>query len=146
MSTSSTWPKLLPPLGILLGLALTGAAGAVWWNGSSGVAGGDGGLGELVAVVQAARSEADAALSGRPQAFEALAASRAAIASTRSGLAGNEGASAAARRLAVDTALWQRIEGSLDSLLASRERLAELETARAELLALAPELLVAASS
>ncbi|HJR69294.1 MAG TPA: hypothetical protein VKA43_04585, partial [Gammaproteobacteria bacterium] len=78
MSTSSTWPKLLPPLGILLALALTGAAGAVWWNDSSS-SGGDGGLGELVAVVQAARSEANAALSGRPQAFEALAASRAAI-------------------------------------------------------------------
>ena len=82
MSTSSTWPKLLPPLGVLLALALVGAAGAVWWNGCDSSAG-DGGLGELVAVVQAARSEADAALSGRPEGFEALAASRAAIASVR---------------------------------------------------------------
>jgi len=145
MSTSSTWPKLLPPLGILLALALTGAAGAVWWNGS-GSSGDDGGLGELVAVVQAARSETDAALSGRPKAFEALAASRAVVASVRGALVGNEGASAAARRLGADATLWQRIERSLDAVLASRDRLAELETARAELLGLAPELLVAASN
>jgi twitching motility protein PilJ len=145
MSTSSTWPKLLPPLGILLALALAGAAGAVWWNGSDSSAG-DGGLGELVAVVQAARSEADAALSGRPEGFDALAASRAAIESVRGSLARNEGASAAARRLGADAALWKRIEGNLDSVLASRDRLAELETARAELLKLAPDLLAGAGN
>jgi twitching motility protein PilJ len=145
MSTSSTWPKLLPPLGILLALALMAAAGAVWWNGSS-ASGGDGGLGELVALVQAARSEATAALSGRPEAFEALTASRATIASLRSALAGNENASAAARRLGADEALWQRIERSLDGLLAAREPLAELEAARTDVIDLAPELLAAAGN
>jgi twitching motility protein PilJ len=145
MSTSSTWPKLLPPLGILLALALMAAAGAVWWNGS-GSSAGDGGLGELVAVVQAARGEADAALSGRPEAFAALAASRASIASVRAALSGNEGVSAAARRLSGDEALWQRIERNLDGVLASRERLAELEAARAELIKLGPELLAAAGN
>jgi twitching motility protein PilJ len=136
---------LLPPLGILLALALMAAAGAVWWNGAS-ASGGDGGLGELVAVVQAARSEATAALSGRPEAFEALTASRATIASLRSALAGNENANAAARRLGADEALWQRIERSLDGLLASREPLAELEAARADVIDLAPELLAAAGN
>ena len=145
MSTSSTWPKLLPPLGILLALALLGAAGAVWWNGSS-TAGGSGGLGELVAVVQAARSEARAALSGKAKAFDALVASRAVVTSARSRLAADETASAAARRLGADAALWQRIERSLDSLLASRASLDELDAARAEVLALAPDLLAAAGN
>jgi twitching motility protein PilJ len=145
MSTSSTWPKLLPPLGILLALALMSAAGAVWWNGS-GSSAGDGGLGELVAVVQAARVEADAALSGRPEAYGALAASRTSITSLRGALAADESASVAARRLGGDETLWQRIERSLDSLLASRERLAELEAARADLIKLGPELLAAAGN
>ena len=133
MSNGGTWPKLLPPLGIALALALLAAGGAVWWNGGGATAA-DGGLGELVAVTQAARSEAHAALSGRAAAFDSLATSRAAIASARSALARDEAVSAAARRLGADAALWERVEGGLDKVLGARRQLAELETARADLL------------
>lgn len=34
MTKASPWPKLLPPLGIALAVALLAAAGSVWWNGS----------------------------------------------------------------------------------------------------------------
>ena len=63
MIKSSPWPKLLPPLGVVLAGVLLAAAGVVWWNGSAPPAS-DGGLGELVATAQAARAEARAALAG----------------------------------------------------------------------------------
>ena len=103
-------------------------------------------MGELIAITQAARTEANAAILGAAASFDAVADSRASIPTLRSAVAGNEAASADARRLAGDSALWQRIERNLDSVLESRARLAELEAARAEVLALAPQLLVAAGN
>ncbi len=145
--TSSPWPKMLPSLGILLAIALLAAAGSVWWTGSgTSTVVSDGGLGELIAVTQAARTEANAAILGAAPSFDSLAESRAAITRLRGTVAANQGASADARRLADDTALWQRIEGNLDSVIASRERLAELESARATVVELAPQLLVAAGN
>jgi twitching motility protein PilJ len=146
MTKASPWPKLLTPLGIALAVALLAAAGSVWWNGGGTTMVNDGGLGELIALTQAARAEANAAVQGDAAAFEELAANRASITSLRGAVAANEAASADARRLAGDAALWQRIEGNLDTVLRSRERLAELEKARAELSELAPQLLVAASN
>jgi len=64
MTKSSPWPKLLTPLGILLAVALLGAAGSVWWNGGGTTMVNDGGLGELIALTQAARSDANAAVQG----------------------------------------------------------------------------------
>jgi len=146
MTKSSPWPKLLAPLGILLAAALLAAAGSVWWSGSGTTMVNDGGLGELIAVTQAARAEANAAVQGSTESFESLAADRTSMTNLRAAVASNEAASADARQLAGDSALWQRIETSLDTVLESREALAELEKARAEISQLGPELLVAASN
>src|SRR5262245_62295328 len=146
MKKSSPWPKLLTPLGVMLAVSLLAAAGSVWWSGSGTTMVNDGGLGELIAVTQATRAEANAAAQGDAEAFEALAADRASMASLRAALAANEAASADARRLASDSALWQRIESNLDIVLDSREELAELEEARGEISELARGLLVAASN
>ena len=146
MTKTSPWPKMLPPLGIALAIALLAAAGSVWWTGSGTTTVSDGGLGELIAVTQAARTEARSALLGEGASFDALAESRAAITRLRATVADNEAASADARRLAGDSALWQRVERNLDGVLEARGPLAELATARAELLDLAPQLLVTASN
>ena len=141
MTKSSPWPKLLTPLGILLAIALLAAASSVWWTGSGTTTVSDGGLGELIAVTQAARAEATSAVAGEAAAFEALAASRATIASLRSTVGANQAASVDARRLVGDAALWQRIDGNLDAVLGARDPLAKLAAARAELIALSPQLL-----
>jgi twitching motility protein PilJ len=147
MNTSNVWPKMLPSLGILLAIALLAAAGSVWWSGSGTITVSDGGLGELIAVTQAARTEANAAiLGGADSAFDSVAESGTAIARLRASVAGNAAASADARQLANDGALWQRIERNLASVVESRERLAQLQAARAEVLELAPQLLVAAGN
>ena len=141
MTKATPWPKLLAPLGILLAIALLAAAGSVWWTGSGTTTVNDGGLGELIAVTQAARAEAASAVSGEAASFDALTASRAAIASLRSAVGANEAASVDARRLASDAALWQRIDRNLDGVLAARTPLAAVAAARAELRELAPQLL-----
>jgi twitching motility protein PilJ len=146
MTKSSPWPKMLPALGIALALALLAAAGSVWWSGSGTTTVNDGGLGELIAVTQAARAESNAAVQGDASSFDALAASRATITRLRNSVAANAAASADARRLAADAALWERIETNLDAILASRDGLAELEKARADILALAPLLLAGVSN
>jgi twitching motility protein PilJ len=137
---------MLPPLGILLAIALLAAAGSVWWSGSGTTTVSDGGLGELIAVAQAARAEANAALQGDAASFDALAASRTAITNLRGAVSSNEAASADARRLGSDSALWQRIESNLDTVIAARERLADLTAARTDLVELAPQLLLAAGN
>jgi twitching motility protein PilJ len=137
---------MLPLLGILLAIALLAAAGSVWWSGSGTATVSDAGLGELIAVTQAARTEANAALQGSAASFDSLAESRAALTGLRESVASHESASADARRLAGDSALWQRIERNLDSVLESRPRLAEIEAARSEVLELGPQLLVAATN
>ena len=146
MTKSSPWPKLLTPLGILLAVALLGAAGSVWWNGGGTTLVNDGGLGELMAVTQAARAEANAAVLGDAASFDALEADRASMTGLRGAVADNEAESADARALAGDSALWQRIEKNLDTVLESRERLAELEKARGEIAELGPKLLAAAAN
>jgi hypothetical protein len=97
-------------------------------------------------TAKAVAAEANAAVLGSAESFESLTADRASMTSLRGAVAANEAASADARRLASDSALWQRIETNLDKVLASREALAELEKARAEISQLGPELLVAASN
>ena len=146
MTRTSPWPKMLPSLGIALAIALLAAAGSVWWSGSGTATVNDGGLGELIAVTQAARSEARAAAQGNAASFDALAAMRATIAELGSAVGANAAASSDARRLASDSGVWRRIDGSLAGVLESRGRLAELENARAETLELGPQLLVAATT
>jgi twitching motility protein PilJ len=125
---------------------LLGAAGAVWWSGGGTTTVNDGGLGELIAVAQAARAESAAAVRGEAAAFDALEASRRAITSLRTAVAADTAASADARRLASDSAVWQRIEGSLDTIIESRATVAEVGEARAEIAELAPQLLLTASN
>jgi len=139
---SGPWPKLLPPLGIMLAVVLLAAAGAVWWTGAAAPAS-DAGMGELVALTQATRSQTRAALVGGAEQFDSLAARRAELASMRTALANNAAASDSARRLAGDTAAWQPLEGSLDGLISARDRLLALNKARADVLDLAPRLLIA---
>jgi twitching motility protein PilJ len=141
MIKSSPWPRLLPPLGFALAIVLLAAAAAVWRSGASGPAS-DGGLGEVVATVQATRVATRAALTGGAEQFDALAARRAELARLRTTVAGNQAAAPAARRIADDTGLWQPLDSSLDALVGARERLLGLKAARAALLELAPRLLV----
>jgi twitching motility protein PilJ len=140
MTKSSPWPKLLPPLGIALAVALLAAAGSVWWSGSGTTNVSDGGLGELIAVTQAARTEASSAILGADASFADVEASRSTITTLRGAVAANESASADARRLASDPALWQRIERNLDIVVESRAKLADLVAARAEVAELGPQL------
>src|SRR5262245_7153531 len=109
---SGPWPRLLPPLGIALAVVLLGAAGAVWWTGAAAPSS-DAGMGELVALTQAARSQTRAALAGGAEQFNALAARRREVGTLRAALASNTAATDDARRLAGDTAVWQPLEGSL---------------------------------
>ena len=139
---SGPWPKFLPPLGIALATVLLAAAGAVWWTGAAAPAN-DAGLGELVALTQATRAQTRMVLAGGAEQFDALAARRAELAGMRTTLANNMAGSDSARRLAADTAIWQPIEDSLESVIGARERVLALNKARAELLDLAPRLLVA---
>jgi twitching motility protein PilJ len=143
---TSPWPKMLPSLGIALAIALLGAAGAVWWSGGGTTIVNDGGLGELIAVTQAARAESAAAVRGEGAAFDALEASRRAITSLRTAVGADTAASADARALASDSSVWQRIEASLDTIIESRATVTELAQARGEIAELAPQLLLAASN
>jgi twitching motility protein PilJ len=137
---------MLPSLGIALAVALLGAAGAVWWSGGGTTTVNDGGLGELIAVTQAARAESAAAMRGEGAAFDALDGSRRAITTLRAAVGADAAASADARRLASDAAVWQPIEASLDTIIESRATVAELDQARAEIAELAPQLLLGASN
>jgi twitching motility protein PilJ len=138
---AASWPKLLPLLGLALAVVLVAAAGVAWRAGSSAPAG-DAGMGELVALAQATRSQTRAALTGGAEQFDALAARRTEIAGMRTAIANNAAAPDAARRLAGDASLWQPFEGSLDALVGARERLLAFGKARTDLLDLAPRLLV----
>ena len=127
----SPWPKVLPPLAIVVAILVLGAAAALWLGGRSG--GGDSGVGRLIATTQAARADARGALGGDAEAFDRLAASRAEIARLRSGSAGSfSGASA-----------WTALDTGLSALGGTRETLLELHAARGRLRELAPELLAA---
>ncbi len=139
---SGPWPKFLPPLGIALAMVLLVAAGAVWWTGTA-VPASDAGMGELVALTQATRAQTRGVLAGGAEQFDAIAARRTELANMRTALANNTAAGDAARRLAGDTATWQPIEDSLESVVGARERVLALNKARADLLDLAPRLLVA---
>jgi twitching motility protein PilJ len=140
MVKSSPWPKLLPPLGVLLAIVLVAAAGSLWL-GERRDAATDGGLGELVALTQAARAQARSALAGEAADFDALEQSRSELSELRAALAANDAASPAARRLAADAALWQTLDGPLEELGGVRDTLADVRAARERLVELAPELL-----
>jgi twitching motility protein PilJ len=138
MIKSSPWPKLLPPLGVVLAIVLVAAAAVLWWNGEPAA---DGGLGQIVALTQAARADARSALGGDKAAFDALAAANADSKRLRAALASASGADAAARAFAADAAAWRGVDENLARLLGAREMLLEVHTAREHMLELAPRLL-----
>ncbi len=140
MVKSSPWPKLLPPLGVILAVVLAAAVGLLWFFGGGAAAGG---AGRLVAVTQGARSDAHAAVGGDAAAFDALSRDRTEIASLRSNLAASETASPAERRLASDADAWRKVDTAFDGVIAARDEIVELRGAREQLADLAPKLLAA---
>jgi len=135
MIRQSPWPKLLPPLAIALAVVLAAAAVAQLFSRGGG---GDAGYGEVVALAQAARSQAQAVLDGDAAQFDTLAATRNDLVRLRNAAAESAGATP----LASDPA-WRTVDASLERLLSSRDELLALHAARERLLALAPQLLAA---
>jgi twitching motility protein PilJ len=135
MIKSSPWPKLLPPLAIVLAAVLVVAAGVLWLGEPSGD-GTDGELGKLMAVAQAVRADARGALAGDTEAFGRLADGAEEVARLRKSLGAND-------RVAglVNGGNWQRLESEIAKLGAAREVLLELHAARERLLELAPQML-----
>ncbi|HEY8520509.1 MAG TPA: methyl-accepting chemotaxis protein [Gammaproteobacteria bacterium] len=140
MQTSSSWHKLLPPLGVVLALTLAAAAGVLWLA-SSPAGSRDAEVGRLVAEAQAARLAARAAVAGEAGAFEAAADSRSRIEAQRASLASAELSSAARALVASDA--WQAVDSALVLLTDGRATLEGVHGARARLAELAPELLEA---
>ena len=143
MVKSSPWPKLLPPLGVVLAIILAATA-AVLWLSSGGDD--DGELGRLMAVTQAARSQARAALFGDAQSFDMLTRSRDELNQLRQSIAANPDVSATARRLASDATVWDNIGANLDEMIAARPMLFDIQAVRERLVDLAPDLLAATAN
>src|SRR5262245_41288559 len=113
MVKSSPWPKLLPPLGIVLALLLIATAASVWLGGGPvGGAPTDGSVSRLIALTQATRAQLRAAVGGDASSFDQLAQGRTELAQLRESAAGDPGAPAAARRLAADPA-WSDVTANL---------------------------------
>jgi twitching motility protein PilJ len=144
MIKSSPWPKLLPPLAIALAAILVVAAGVLTFGGGPAAAP-DGGLGELIAVAQATRADARAALAGNAEAFGRLSSGAQDLAILRRDVGDDAAASPAAREL-VASAAWAGFEAEVAKLGSARERLLELHAARERLLELAPQLLAATAN
>jgi twitching motility protein PilJ len=137
MSKSTPWLNVLPPVAIVLAVALAGTAAWLWLGGAGGAAGSGAGAGALVATAQAARADTRGALAGDAAAFDRLAASRSDIAKQRAAAGpGAEQTFAAANG-------WSALDAGLAALGGAREPLLEVHAARERLLQLAPQLLVA---
>jgi len=141
MVRSSRWAKCLPPLGFLLALVLASAVALLWLDSGRGSAE-EAELGRLIAIAQAARSEARNALSADADGFDTLVRTRADIRRMRQSIGASAGVSAAVSGVVVDEA-WQAILNSLDSIIRAQPTLVEFHGARQRLLSLAPELLAA---
>ncbi len=139
MSKSTSWPNVLPPVAIVLAVALAGTAAWLWLGGQGAAVGGGSGLGGEVATAQAARSDARAAVAGDAAAFDRLAASRSEIAKHRSAAGPGPGA----ERAFATASGWSELDAGLAALGGAREPLLDVHAARARLLELAPQLLVA---
>jgi len=144
MIKSSPWPKLLPPLAIVLAVVLAVAAAALWLGGGKS-AGAGGGFGQVMAVAQAARADARGALAGDADAFARLASGAEELARLRKSLGASDAASPAAREI-VNGGAWLSLESEIAKLVAARAGLLDLQAARARLLDLAPQLLAATAN
>jgi hypothetical protein len=138
MAKSTPWPKVLPPVAIVLAIAL--AAVAAWlWLGGQGAASGDSGLGGLLVTAQSARADARGAVAGDAAAFDRLASSRADIAKQRAAQSAAQGA----ERTFATASSWSALDAALAALGGARETLLNVHAALGRLLELAPQLLVA---
>jgi len=141
MIKSSPWPKLLPPLAIVLAVVLVVAAAALWFGG--GRAGADaGGLGRAMAVAQAARADARGAFGGDAEAFTRLASGAEELARARASLSADDGVAWDI----VTGAVWRSLEAEITKIAGARETLLGLHAARERLLEFAPQLLAATAN
>jgi twitching motility protein PilJ len=142
MVKSSLWAKSLPPLGVLLALVFAALAVALWLDGRSAPAT-DAVLGPAIAMTQAARSEARAALAGDAARIAQLERTRArteeAVAAARA-----SGTPAANRLMAAPE--WAAVSTALGTLAGARESLGEFHAQRARVLERAPDLLSATAN
>ncbi len=122
MTRASPWPKFLPPLGAVCAILLAIAAGALWLQRGGGASDND-----LVALAQAARSDARSAMVGNAAAFDRLTQIRARLERA----AGETGAG------------WQAVVANLDRLIATRAALLDVRAAADRIEKLAPQLLAA---
>ena len=140
MVKSTPWLNVLPPVAIVLAVALAGTAAWLWLGGQGGAAGGSGSAaGALVATAQAARADARDALAGDAAAFDRLAAGRSDIAKQRAAV----GSGPAAERTFAAANGWSALDAGLAALGGARASLLEVRAARERLLQLAPQLLAA---
>jgi hypothetical protein len=139
MVKSSPWTKLLPPLGVVLALVLVVAAALLWLEGRRASGGAD--VGGLMAMSQAVRADARAAIAGDAAGFDALIEDLSAIESARRTLAANENAGAAVRGLVANAPEWRTIASSLQNIADLRAALQQFHQARSQLAELAPQLL-----
>src|SRR5262245_36770499 len=137
MSKSIAW--MLPPVAIVLALALAGTAAWLWLGGPAGGAGGGPGLGKWVATAQAARADARGAIAGDAAAFDRLAASRSELAKQRAAAGSAQGA----ERTFAAAGGWATLDASLAAVGGTREALLDMHAARERLLQLGPQLLAA---
>jgi twitching motility protein PilJ len=143
MLTKNTSTTLLPVLGVLLALILAGAT-ILYWQQPIGAAPDTAtpAAGRLVALVQAARSDAQGLLAGDEDRLAALSQGRAEIDSLRQNIQRAAGGSTELRGLVDDAELWNGVTQNLDTILEARDLLAQVDQARRALTGLLPELLV----
>ncbi|HEX5418562.1 MAG TPA: methyl-accepting chemotaxis protein [Gammaproteobacteria bacterium] len=140
MIKSSPWAKLLTPLAVVLAVVLVGLAGLLWLNPGGGAAAS---VSRLIALTEAARAEAPAALAGKPGSMERLAALRGEIGAARGSDA--QAGNAAVRQVSAAPE-WAAVTAGLDSVLSSRKVLTDAGKTRGDLLELTPKLLNAAGN
>jgi twitching motility protein PilJ len=136
---STRWGNLLPPVAIVLAVALAGTAAWLWLGGPAGAAGSGPGVGALLATAQAVRADARGAMAGESAAFDRLAGSRGEIAKQRAAAASGQ----SAERTFAAASGWSGLDAGLAALGGVREALLDVHAARERLLQLAPQLLVA---
>jgi twitching motility protein PilJ len=139
MSKSTPWSSVLPPVAIVLAIALAVTAAWLWLGGQAGATAGGPRLGVLVATAQAARADTRGAIAGDAAAFDRLAAARSEIAKQRA----TAGSGQAAERTFAAASGWSGLDAGLAALGGARDALLEVHAARERLLELAPQLLAA---
>ena len=139
MLDATTWSRILVGLAALL-LVVLAALAFLAWPRSSAVAGSD--PGRFVATVQLLRAQSRTAIVGDSSAFDRLAATRDEFGQLRTELLDAASSGGAAEAL-VGGDDATTLASALDRLLAARPELERVARERADLGALAPELLVA---